>query len=494
MKTRGKKDTRIRYEGKMPSPLAGGMPATHSRSPRAGRGTVLVAIIIIMAMTAMVASSLMFRMYAEVKAAAAGSRGQQAYDAAMSGLNRVIAIMKVSGGNPEVWQDNPQLFLNQLVATDGAESWYFTVYSPNPGDSRTPCFGLADESGKININVADAQTLLRLPDMTTELVDCLMDYIDADDVARAEGAEQAYYDQLPVPYLIKNGPLMTIEEAILIKGFNAQIVYGEDANLNGILDPNEDDGDDGFPPDNRDGKLNLGLKGCATTISYDYNTDGEGKARVNINGNQSDLGKLSETGLPEQTVTFIKAYRTSGKMFKHPSELLEMTMQLPAPPGGPGPGQPTSLSSGVGAEELPAVLDKLTVLPSDGATPQVGLVNVNSASADVLMAAGLDGDVAQRIVDARTGVPAELKTTAAWLYTEGLMDADAFKAIAPKLTGLGYQFSLRCVGFSSPSGQFRIIDAVIDMAGQTPKILYLRDITRMGLPFSLDVSATKAGG
>ena len=34
-----------------------------------------------------------------------------------------------------------------------------------------------------------------------------------------------------------------------------EFVRGEDWNLNGRLDPNEDDGDISYPPDNSDGKL-----------------------------------------------------------------------------------------------------------------------------------------------------------------------------------------------------------------------------------------------
>ena len=36
-----------------------------------------------------------------------------------------------------------------------------------------------------------------------------------------------------------------------------EVVYGEDANLNYQLEPNENDGDDQFPPDNKDGKLDV---------------------------------------------------------------------------------------------------------------------------------------------------------------------------------------------------------------------------------------------
>jgi len=93
--------------------------------------------------------------------------------------------------------------------------------------------------------------------------------LDADDTARAEGAEQEYYDGLPRPYTVRNGPLDTIEELLLVRGFTPARFYGEDANQNFRLDPNEDDGDERTPADNKDGKLDLGLRPFLTVVSYE---------------------------------------------------------------------------------------------------------------------------------------------------------------------------------------------------------------------------------
>ena len=145
--------------------------------------------------------------------------------------------------------------------------------------------GLTDEAGKVNLNTAPDETLLTLPNMTPELVDCLMDYRDSGIDPRPEGED--YYDTLQHPYVIAGQPLATLEELLMVKGFNARIIYGEDANRNGLLEPNEDDGDDSFPPDNRDGQLDRGLKGVATVVTSEPNTSATGKARANINGDVS---------------------------------------------------------------------------------------------------------------------------------------------------------------------------------------------------------------
>jgi len=41
------------------------------------------------------------------------------------------------------------------------------------------------------------------------------------------------------------------------------------------------------------------------------------------------------------------------------------------------------------------------------------------------------------------------------------------------------------VGYGVTSGQFRVLEAIVDLAGGSPQIVYLRDLTRLGLPFAL---------
>ena len=453
------------------------------------RGVVLVAVLVVAVLVAVIAAGLMFRVRAEAGASAATFRGEQAYNASMSGLARAVAVLRAAAlqkaVDPKVWSDQPDLFQNQLVADDGAQQWYFTVYADDPSQpAGVVRYGLADEASKVNLNSADQATLLALPNMTSELVDCLMDYRDADSGTRPDGAEQDYYDRLPQPYVIANGPLSTLEELFLVKGFNARIIYGEDANLNGLLDPNENDGDDSFPPDDRDGHLDRGLRGVATVWSTEPNTDSEGRQRI-------DLAAAAPTdlGLPDQTVEFIRLYLGEGGKFKDPSDLLEMRYQLKQDAKEPSDLKARAwIESGVGAVELPVVMDRLTTRPP--ASPVVGLVNVNTAPAEVLAAMpGMDAGLAQRIVEARRDLDAETRATIAWLYTQNLVDAAAFKAIAPYLTTRSLQFTVRCVGFGVPCGRYRVIEAVVDFSGAAPRIAYLRDISRLGLPFALDVNS-----
>jgi len=449
------------------------------------RAVVLVAVLVVTALAGMLAASLMFRMRAEVSASSAAAGGRQAFAAAMSGLQRALSVLQTSRHDLKIWYDNPQIFSNQLVCDDGADRWYFTIYAAEPTDAGSVRYGLSDEAGKININAADAETLAALPGMTDELVDCLMDYRDDDDETRPAGAEQDYYDQLASAYLIRNGPFATLEELLLVKGFGADVLYGEDANLNGLLEDNEDDGEETFPPDDGDGQLNTGLRTIATAVSYEPNVDSKGAPRININDDSQDP---KEARLSDQTVRFIELYRAEGNSFTHPSELLEMRYQLKEDHSDEdGLRAGDWIDSGVGAKELPRVLDKLTTQPAEPDKPLVGLLNVNTASTEALSAlSGIDANLATQIADLRSSLDASVNPTTAWLYTEDLLDAETFKAIAPALTARGYQFHLKCIGFGTPAGRYRIIEAVVDLAGSVPRISYLRDITRLGVPFELD--------
>ena len=92
---------------------------------------------------------------------------------------------------------------------------------------------LIDESGKININRVNEETLRRIflnvgidPGRADILVDSIMDWRDPDDLHRPNGAENDYYQSLTPPYTARNGSLDTIEDLLWIRGMTADLFYG----------------------------------------------------------------------------------------------------------------------------------------------------------------------------------------------------------------------------------------------------------------------------
>src|SRR4030095_9544869 len=109
------------------------------------------------------------------------------------------------------------------------------------GDRRSvadlPYFGLVDEASKLNVNASwvTADMLATLPRMTPELAAALIDWRDSDsNVTSNSGAEDDVYQRRNPASRCKNGNFESIDELRLVMGAYLDVLYGEDANLNGI--------------------------------------------------------------------------------------------------------------------------------------------------------------------------------------------------------------------------------------------------------------------
>lgn len=154
--------------------------------------------------------------------------------------------------------------------------------------------------------------LMAIPGMTDELADAILDFIDDDDTPRANGCESEYYESLSPPYAAKNGRLDSLDELLLVRGVTPEMLYGEDANRNGLLDPNENDGAASWPPDDEDGTLLLGWSAYLTVFGREKNLQFDNTERININDNNlGDLyDKLAQT-FDANVAQFVVAYRSN---------------------------------------------------------------------------------------------------------------------------------------------------------------------------------------
>jgi general secretion pathway protein K len=89
------------------------------------------------------------------------------------------------------------------------------------------------EAGKININLVSESTLRKIignfgleGEERDAVVDSILDWRDADDFHRINGAENDYYQSLKEPYDCKNGNLDSIEELLLVRGMTPDLYYG----------------------------------------------------------------------------------------------------------------------------------------------------------------------------------------------------------------------------------------------------------------------------
>jgi len=77
-----------------------------------------------------------------------------------------------------------------------------------------------------------------------ELVDALVDWLDADELESDFGAEDSYYQSLSPPHDTANGPVSRIEELLLVKGFDKELLFGS-GDEPGLADFITVHGDDG---------------------------------------------------------------------------------------------------------------------------------------------------------------------------------------------------------------------------------------------------------
>ena len=178
-----------------------------------------------------------------------------------------------------------------------------------------------DEEGKLNVLFASGEALKALG-MSDEQVASLFDWMDPDGVARAEGAESEYYQARRPPHRCKDAPVESLEELLLLRGFNLADYLGEDANHNGHLDPEEDDGQLRYPPDNADRQLRQGWLDLLTC---------HGSGTINLNtAPQAVLETLPLSGGAAERIVAFRRFEdsSSGSLAEHAFRSVEDIEQL----------------------------------------------------------------------------------------------------------------------------------------------------------------------
>ena len=167
-------------------------------------GIILPIVLVILTLLAMLALAFGFRTRAEYQALAARTSLQQARLCALSGVESAMLVLRGKFADPSVWYSNPDLFRDQVIEADVTiekkkTSWRFSLVGYNYRDDRSVRYGLTDEAGKVNINVASPDQLRRLlaghvqAGAVESLVDALLDWREEGEAPRAAGAKDAYY-------------------------------------------------------------------------------------------------------------------------------------------------------------------------------------------------------------------------------------------------------------------------------------------------------------
>jgi type II secretory pathway component PulK len=507
-------------------------------SPR--RAIILPIVLVLIGLLSLAMAGFIFFVRAEAAGIVAYSDGQQASLAAESGFQEVVALLRDERDNAAAWYDRPDLFRHALVWAEDYErdgdpvraldsrkelleragrptpAWrYSAVAARFDGPPDTMRFGLTPESAKLDLNAAEEWQIEKLftplllglqIDNPQDIINAILDWRDEDSEVREGGAENEYYNALDPgpPYNAKNGPFDSVEELLLVKGVTAAVLYGEDVNRNGILDENEDDGEESFPYyDNADGILDYGIAPFLTVWAREVDASLDNKQRISLYNDGAAIQALIETyisqdeeekeeeaeGLSAETLAFIVEIagnqQVVGQM-RSPADLY--VGEEASDPNEPGDIPAELADSPVTLEEMPFIMDRFsTRSPGQANQPIVGLININAAPIRVLMTVpNMTAEAAGAIVAARQELDAETLRTTAWPLTSGTLDTATFRAIAPYITTKAYQFHVEIVGYADHVKTARRLEWIIEMVGPLAQVKYHRDLTRLGLAWPLD--------
>jgi type II secretory pathway component PulK len=416
---------------------------------------------------------------------------------------------------------------------------FWILRSNDTTDDFTYCFGVTDECAKVNLNpippipgfIATDQLNMfeMLPDMTSELAPCIIDWQSASDTPSSGGAKDEYYATLPDPYTCKKARLETVEELFLVKGADEDIMYGEDVNRNGVLETYKDN--------NKDGKLDRGLFPFVTVYSVSPNTDANGGKRVSVNGppvppSRDKTGKIiSQTYSPNGALATQLQKKLSASSYN--AVIARLTALLTK-------NQNALLhsniydfynKSGMTIDDFKLVADSLM----GNSTSTSGLINVVTAPKEVLMCLpGLvDSDASALIAKRITlGASSSSSTSAGggaglsnsrlsgamnssgglsglssgsvsssistadlynpWWVAEAISGPKA-ATIGSRITTRTSRYSADIVSVSGNGRSFRRCRIVVD-AQKTPTVIYRQDLTHLGWPLAPEIlTALKSG-
>ena len=214
------------------------------------RGIVLIIVLWTMVVLMMLAAELSQSSRTEGRTAAVYQQDATAYYQATAGIHRAmyrILRAQQQGFNLLTMGAGQQFgqprggFASQGGQTQQSEEEQ-DVWLRGDGRWKKEEFGsggywvrVIDEGGKINLNQVDETTLRQTfvnlgfdQELGELLTDTIQDWRDTDPLVRLHGAENDYYQGLPIPYPAKDGPFDSLDELLLIRGITPAMFYGRE--------------------------------------------------------------------------------------------------------------------------------------------------------------------------------------------------------------------------------------------------------------------------
>ena len=350
-------------------------------------------------------------------------------------------------------------------------------------------YGISDEESRLNVNVVESTLLTNLAGMTPDILNAIITWRNGaspststqDDLTHG-GANSDYYMSLQPPYLARNGHFQTVRELLMVRGVTPELLLGNDDNQNGFLD-SDDDPSDKAPPDAKPPPApDPGWAALLTVRDTDKNVDASGKDRVNPQ--TADAAALSAvSGITPDIANAIVSYRGQNQL-RSLDDLLSVTPANPNQGGANGngaggrnqPGNGNQNSSGnsgspvISQDLLEQIADSLSLAGGD----QEGLINVNTASLEVLICLpGVERPLAQAIINYRKS-SGYFDNVAGLLKVDGMTRA-IFKQAASLITVRSETYRIICEGKINSSGVRQRIEEIVHIGRSDIETLGYRE-------------------
>lgn len=361
------------------------------------RGSMLLLVIWTISVATLIVMSLQMSAYRQAVSGREAMGRVRARWAARAGVESVIAYLAWEAENAAT--TNPLQIQHDLE--ESAEGELFGAsYRIQHSYNGEILAGPADAHARINLHLLEPEQWLLMDDMDEDLLAGIQDWVDGDENPRLGGAEAAFYQTMPYPYLPRNGNIPSLQELEMVYLVEPGFVRGEDWNLNGMLDPNEDDGDLSWPPDNADGTLNGGWSDLLTAVSRGGGLGLAGESRLDLaEADILDITRRLDVDRLQAQALAAYAQAGTGDL----AQLLVTPLSGITEEGAVGGGE-TLQAADLDDDQFRQLFAETAI----GVTsvPVPGKVNINTASREVLaLLPGFDEDLADEVEFGRNKLP-----------------------------------------------------------------------------------------